>query len=333
MDIAEVQTGLDAFVAGEIGTRARVVNLKVSDGHAGLTFLFEVEDGATRRGYVVKLAPRGVRRHGNTDVYRQARLMRALLAAGVPVPPTPFAFDENPYFDVPFIVMERLPGNVFFVWDPPAEFDRSAAAAEPLWRQCAEALVQVHLFDWRTHLPDWEKPEPLREQITRWERIYQQALDASWVEEAERTERALLDSMPDGEPVGLFHGDYQPGNLLYANGKLTGIIDWEISGIGAKLLDVGWLMMSADTANWTPVYHPIHPLPPDEIRAIFEAGVGRRYEQIPWYQALAGYRLASIGCLNVKLHRTGKRHDPAWEKIGLGVLPMYRRAQQILAGL
>lgn len=333
MDIAELRAGLTAFIQGEIGTSARIADLKVSDGHAGLTFLFAVEQGGSRRGYVIKLAPRGVRRHGNTDVYRQAPLMRALLAAGVPVPPVPFAFDENPYFDVPFIVMERLPGNVFFVWDPPAEFERSAAAAEPLWRQCAGALVQVHQFDWRTHLPHWEQPESLEDQITRWERIYGQALDAAWVREAEATEKALLASMPDGEPVGLFHGDYQPGNLLYAEGRLTGIIDWEISGIGAKLLDIGWLMMIADPANWTPAYHPLFAPPPEELRAIFEHGVGRRYAEIPWYQALAGYRLGSIGCLNVKLHRTGKRHDPAWEGIGRGVLPMFRRAQEILAGL
>ena len=334
MDIEELRAALSAFISAELGGAARVVDLQESDGHAGLTFLFEVADAqGARSGYVIKLPPKGVRRHGNTDVYRQAPLMRALFEAGVPVPRVPWAYDDNPWFEVPFIVMERLPGRVFFVWDPPAMFERSAAAAEPLWEQCATALAHMHQFDWRTHLADWEKPEALTDQITRWERIYAQAPEPAWIKAAEATEKALFATRPDGEPVGLFHGDYQPGNLLYHAGKLTGIIDWEISGIGAKLLDIGWLMMIADAANWTPVYHPIFPLSPERLRAAYEHGVGQRYEEIPWYQALAGYRLASIACLNVKLHRKGQRHDPAWEKIGLSVMPMYARAQAILAAL
>ena len=90
MDIEELRAGLSAFVTAEIGSTARVANVQESDGHAGLTFLFEVIDGqGTPTGYVVKLPPKGVRRHGNTDVYRQAPLMRALYKAGVPVPQVP----------------------------------------------------------------------------------------------------------------------------------------------------------------------------------------------------------------------------------------------------
>ena len=74
-------------------------------------------------------------------------------------------------------------------------------------------------------------------------------------------------------------------------------------------------------------------MPPARLLALYEQDIGRRYEEIPWYQALAGYRLACIACLNVKLHRRGQRHDPAWEKIGLGVMPMFTRAQEILAKL
>lgn len=334
MDIEELSAGLRQFITAELGSDSRLAGLHESDGHAGLTFLFEVADSAgAETGYVIKLPPKGVRRHGNTDVYRQAPLLRALHAAGVPVPAVPWAYDDNPWFEVPFIVMERLPGRVFFIWDPPAVFARTAAVAEPLWEQCAHALARIHQFDWRTHLPHWEQPEALPEQITRWERIYAQAPEPAWSAAAADTERALLASLPDGLPIGLFHGDYQPGNVLYHAGRLTGIIDWEISGIGAHLLDIGWLMMAADQANWTPVYHPIHPLPPARLRALYEAAMGRSYAEIPWYQALAGYRLACIACLNVKLHRKGQRHDPAWEKIGLSIMPMFNRARAILAAL
>ena len=114
MDTEELRSALSAFISAELGSAARVVNLEESDGHAGLTFLFDVADAqGASTGYVIKLPPKGVRRHGNTDVYRQAPLMRALHKAGVPVPQVPWAYDDNPWFEVPFIVMERLPGRVF----------------------------------------------------------------------------------------------------------------------------------------------------------------------------------------------------------------------------
>lgn len=63
---------------------------------------------------------------------------------------------------------------------------------------------------------------------------------------------------------------------------------------------------------------------------MYEARMGRRFASIPWYQAFAGYRLGSIGCLNVKLHRKGQRHDPIWESIGGCLSSMFDRAREIL---
>ena len=141
----------------------------------------------------------------------------------------------------------------------------------------------------------------------------------------------LLDALPPGTPQGLFHGDYQPGNCLYDAGRLVGVIDWEISGIGAQLLDLGWLAMIADASIWTAGWMPLNPLPRAEILSIYEQESGRDARALDWYQALANYRLACIACLNVKLHRTGRRHDPVWEHNARSVLPMYARAQALVA--
>ncbi|MEQ8661744.1 MAG: phosphotransferase, partial [Gammaproteobacteria bacterium] len=130
-----------------------------------------------------------------------------------------------------------------------------------------------------------------------------------------------------------FHGDYQPGNCLYAGDALCGVIDWELSGIGAQLLDLGWLLMIADSSVWTPGWMPLHPPPARHIVAAYTAANGRDSALVPWYQALANYRLACIACLNVKLHRKGQRHDPMWENNARSVLPMFRRAQALVAGL
>jgi len=330
----ELERNLAGFVREEMGPGLELAGLHDSDGHAGLTWLFETrrrgEDDVAGR-YVLKLAPKGVARRGNTDVYRQAPLLRALHAAGLPVPSVPFASEDERAFGVPYVVMDRMPGRVFFVWDPHPSFARTPEVAAPLWRQCAETLPRFHRFDWRRELAGWQEPEPLVEQVERWQKVYRHSPVPDWIARAERVEELLLATLPDPEPVGLFHGDYQPGNALFQDGRLVGIVDWELSGLGAQLLDVGWLMMAADPASFVDAWHPIHPIPCDEIRAIYEAGMGRRFETIPWFQAFAGYRLASIGCLNLKLHRTGRRVDPTWERIALGVAQMFDRAREILS--
>jgi len=332
MQLDDLTQRLNAFVADELESGSAVVDVKVSDGHAGLTFLFDVQTkpGITA-AYVIKVPPKGVKYKGNTDVYRQAPLLRALGRSGLPVPEVPWAFEENPWFETPFIVMQRLPGSVFFVWNPLPSFSRERAESESLWHQCIEQLPAIHAFDWRTELAGWDAPETLGNNVSRWRRIYAQALDTEWAAAAQRVEELLLKTLPDGEPLGLFHGDYQPGNVLYEDNQLRAIIDWELSGIGAQLLDVGLLMLVCDRANWVDGWRQVHPPSPAQTQQMYEAAMGRRFDTLPWYQAFAGYRLASIGCLNVKLHRKGQRHDPIWEKMGLTVLPMFTRAEEILS--
>ena len=81
MDIEELRAGLERFIADEVGSSSKLESLAESDGHAGLTFLFDiVESSGLTKGFVIKLPPKGVKRKGNTDVYRQAPLLRALHA-------------------------------------------------------------------------------------------------------------------------------------------------------------------------------------------------------------------------------------------------------------
>jgi aminoglycoside phosphotransferase (APT) family kinase protein len=50
-----------------------------------------------------------------------------------------------------------------------------------------------------------------------------------------------------GPPVWI-HGDLLPGNLLLEGGRLTGVIDWSLLGIGDPACDliIAWSLLSAD---------------------------------------------------------------------------------------
>ena len=118
LGLDQVSKCLASYVRATCGEHFSVEHLEVMEaGHAGLTFGFDlVNEGLSPpRGLVLKLAPQGVRRAGNTDVYRQAPLLRALSSAGMPVPAVPFAEQDDAWFGAPFIVMERLVGEPFFV--------------------------------------------------------------------------------------------------------------------------------------------------------------------------------------------------------------------------
>ena len=311
-------------------------------GHAGLTFGFDLVGSgwqphrdagpapAQRRGLILKLAPPGVRRAGNTDVYRQTPLLRALHRAGLPVPDVPFASEDEAWFGTPFILMERLAGEPFFVWQPDAAFDRSDAAVAPLWTQTIDAMIALHRFDWQRHLPDWEAPRPLRDEINYWDPILAKAPDAGWVAQGRTVCQRLLARLPQHVPIGLVHGDCQPGNALFDRGRLTGLIDWELASIGSRWLDVGWMMMLADHASWLDGWRPLCPLTPAQIAARYCLAMGERDEHLPWFQAFASYRLGAIACLNVHLHRSGRRRDPTWEQFAGAIPCLFGRAHALL---
>src|SRR5262245_55852965 len=105
MKLEEVAVHLDRFVSVHYGVSAAVDGLQVMEaGHAGLTFGFRVVGRVGAQALarlVLKLSPPGVRRAGNTDVFRQAPLLRALHASGLPVPDVPWASADDTWFGTP----------------------------------------------------------------------------------------------------------------------------------------------------------------------------------------------------------------------------------------
>jgi hypothetical protein len=66
--------------------------------------------------------------------------------------------------------------------------------------------------------------------------------------------------------------------------------------------------------------------------AIYEEGRGCKVCDAHWYQAFAQFKLGSIACLNVKLHRKGQRTDPVWERFVPSIPLFFSRAEALLTG-
>jgi aminoglycoside phosphotransferase (APT) family kinase protein len=246
------------------------------------------------------------------------------------VAPVVWFDDDERWFEVPFFMVRFLHGETYQVRDPAPVF-ADVSCADVL-RSAVEALALVHRVDHATALPDWEQPKDLRTEIEFWAPILQKAAEPEWIEMGERTRQLLLDHIPDDPVVGIFHGDFQTNNILFDATTVVALIDWEISGIGAQLLDLGWLLFMNDAGSWADG-SGLHNVPPfDEIVSWYSAAVGRSVtlDDVAFYRALSGYRFGVISGLNVMLHRTGKRPDPEWEGIALSVPSMFGRACELL---
>ncbi len=329
--LATIAQGLAAFAAEHYGPDSVVRDVRAMPGHAGLSFGFEVcREGRVGDALVLRIPPKNVRRSGNTDVLRQAPLLRGLTDAGLPVPRVVWAGDDERWFGVPYLMVERLPGETCFPWDPQPTWDRTGSTIPDLWRLGAQTLTQVHRLDWDRHLGGWAPVQPVEAEIERWRPIYAQSPETAWARAADELRQLLLARLPSQIPVGLVHGDYQIGNLLFDGGRVSAVIDWELSGLGARLIDVGWYLTFADPESWHPEWGPVNPAPVDELRRIYEDGMGEHYLDLDWYRALAGYRMGSIVCINLKLHRRGHRHDPLWENYALAAPALFAKARRLL---
>ncbi len=335
MDLTILQQQLQAFAIAHYGEGAVVNQVEVMPGHAGLSFGFHVDyqEAGQPRGesLVMRLPPKGVRQSGNTDVLRQVPLLQILKRHGVPVPTVRWFGGDVRWFEVPYLMVERLPGRIFRFSEPDPSFDISPQGVARLYYQAVHALTQIHQLDWQQELAGWEQPRSLETEIRFWDTILAKAAEPQWVTQGQEVRDLLLQHLPQDPPIGLFHGDFQGSNFLFDGETLVAVLDWEISGIGGQLLDLGWLLVFTDPASWDTPCKPIPSMPPAaELIALYEEGMQRKAQDIAWYRALAGYRFGVISGFNIMLHRRGKRYDPEWERIASSVALLFGRAKEML---
>ncbi len=70
------------------------------------------------------------------------------------------------------------------------------------------------------------------------------------------TALTLRRNKPRPLPLALVHGDFNPANFLYQNGRVTALIDWENSRIGDPREDLGWMVAMDNMSNTSVMAHP-----------------------------------------------------------------------------
>jgi len=281
---------------------------------------------------VLRVAPEGTRIAGPADVVRQARIMESLAGTEVPVPPIIWYGDEPEFFGRPYFVAGFVEGfRLVDVPKMPREEVRQLARAG------VETLAALHRVDWKSRRAAWGgdgQPTPLSEEMKRLDHLLDRpTLVPESIGRAYELREKLRASIPEAR-IGIVHGDFQFSNVMFNQGRVVAVIDWEISLLGPTLLDLGWICFFADPKSFLEDRSATSPAPlsADEIVEIYSATASFPVdmEQVRWFRAFAGFRFGVITCFNLMLHRRGKRHDPEWERIGVSAPQMFAHALELI---
>lgn len=191
------------------GVSARITALEVR--HA---------DGTVQR-YVVREHGE-IDRAGNPHIARdEFRLLEIAHAHGVACPKPVFLDESCRFFANPVLVIEFIAGETEFAPDDLGAYVRQAIGQLLLIHQ-VPANAELGFLPRKDH---GYGPAPA-------------VLDDTMDEPRIRAALAAYHLAPERNRRCLLHGDFWPGNLLWADGQLAGVIDWEDAHTGDPLADL-----------------------------------------------------------------------------------------------
>ncbi|MFD2416084.1 phosphotransferase family protein [Amycolatopsis pigmentata] len=322
LDPARLRDYLDAHVPGL--TAGPLTGEVVPGGRSNLTYV--VTDGRSR--WVVRRPPLGHVLPTAHDMTREHRVISALAPTPVPVPGTIALCQDADVLGAPFYVMEYVEGKPYRSDTQLAELgpERTKAIGERL----IDTLVDLHAVDpVAVKLEDFGRPQGfLERQVRRWKK----QLDASRSRDLpgiDSLHERLVAAVPgDAEPT-IVHGDYRLDNVLVRDGRITAVLDWEMSTLGDPLTDLALMVAYAEAGKIGPsVVSTVSTAPgypgTEDVVGRYAQGSGRDVSNLDWYIGFAFFKLAVIleGIYYRFSH--GQTVGEGFEAIGDAVIPLIR---------
>jgi aminoglycoside phosphotransferase (APT) family kinase protein len=237
-----------------------------------------------------------------SNTAREWRILSALNGTTVPHPEALLFCADEAVLGTPFLLMGVVDGFTPgfelaepFASEPELRFDLAMAYVD--------GIAELSAVDWRARgLEGLGKPDGfLERQVPRWSAQLDRYRTRDLPEFGFLTDW-LVGNTPPMSPAGIIHGDYSPFNVMVARqapARLAAIVDWDTGTIGDPLLDLGHLL-----ARWTePGEEPVilvqaggfdgYPIRA-QMAARYAERTGRDLTALPYYQALALFKLAII---------------------------------------
>jgi aminoglycoside phosphotransferase (APT) family kinase protein len=311
-----------------------------------VTYLEQLQGGWSRHSYAARVTHADgrereyivrVRPHVSTldtDLGMEFRTFSLLVDEPLPTPAVHgFEPAEQTPFDGAFFVMDRLRGDSPNVW---RSRDRKELAAN--WdggSRIAEDLVQ-HMAT--IHAIDAERAagaavvRDFDATVDHWQGVYEEhkLVSDPVVDEAYAWVRSRR---PDPVAPSLVHGDYRIGNCLVDDGRISAILDWELSHVGDPRFDLGYMSLDYHAGKFTTPGSPLLNAVADREwfhqRYTELSGRPVDIEVVNTFAAVGALMLFAIMTTGLRLYANGDTQDIrlAWTRF---VLPGVR---QDLSGL
>ncbi len=112
----------------------------------------------------------------------------------------------------------------------------------------------------------------------------------------------LEDNLPPDSAPGVMHGDAHMNNVLLRRDRpeVAAFVDWEMCTVGDPLVDLGWMLVCWPSDGTDPLASGEALAVRGglatrrELREAYQLAGGRRTEHLPWYLALACFKLGVV---------------------------------------
>jgi aminoglycoside phosphotransferase (APT) family kinase protein len=295
--VADPRAAIAATFSGwlrERGIEADVVvAARTTVGLSQETYLATVTSGDVARDVVLRLP---TPMSGTRSILTQRAALQAVAGHGLPVPELLW-FDDTADngFGRPFFVMERAAGSVPVGWHELPAADRTVLA-----EQAMDVLADLHAIDVAGTPLAGSPGSPLMD-LDRLRKLFDRLAPlppvvgaAFWWLDRRRP--------APSERRTIVHGDFRMGNMVIDGGRITGVLDWEMTAPGDPLTDLVWCFIPV----WVPSLVEEEPL---FERYAARAGVTLDPERIHWHRVFGLLRLAYYSLSGTRAFDSGTSTD------------------------
>ena len=284
------------------GERITVVT-PLTTGFSNDTYLIEGAD------LILRLPPAAGAMLDGHGVIAQARIYQelGLVAGGPKVPGIAYVCEDPSLLGAPFFAMERLPGEA--IHDTSLQDWFTGASDAERNRYCREWVSAFAGLAKLAPLPFLGDPVSPEDDARMWQ-AFGKAADCP--ELVELYDRLLGKPAPRSGPPAVVHGDTKLSNLMWHNGQISAMLDFEMALNGEPLADLGYMLYGFDNGyhgDTTPQRQP-GMLNRDQVIALWCEKSGRSAEGVEWHEIAQIGKIAAIIAEGTNMYVTGRSQDP-----------------------
>lgn len=285
-------------------------------GGEGITHIAPLTTGFSNDTYriegldlILRLPPSAGAMLDGHGVIAQARIYQELgaLAHGPLVPRIAYVCEDESLLGSPFFAMECVAGEAIHDTDLQGWFTGASDATRAAYnRQWVSAFASLARLEPLAFLGAPVSPE---DDARDWQAF---ATAADCPELVELFDRLLAKPAPRSGPPAIVHGDTKLSNLMWQQGAISAVLDWEMALNGEPLADLGYMLFgfaSAHHGAMTPQRQP-GMLGRDAVITLWEQVSRRSAEGVFWHEIAQIGKISAIIAEGANMFRTGRSADP-----------------------